>query len=457
MTPSRPEADVRKLSMSSSWSSPAAEAWWSGYLYRIAGHGVKPMALRWHRHRVEQLLKRFSGTHSSALTTADVENHLAAVDGKGLQNWQREQILEALQRFGNVISSPWAAEIDWARWRQHWMDIEVDATIDSIAQGVLPDDPTLRSFAIRLRVRQLSLRTEQTYLDWVIRCCRFHALKDPGLLDEIHVGPFLNHLAGERQVSASTQRQALNALVSFFKETKGLSVVDIEAYQPSSQPRQVPTVMSVDEVRAVLAHITDPTLRLAAGLLYGAGLRLMEAMRLRVKDLDIAHRLILVLEGKGGNSRRTPMPESMVGALEAQIAVVRDLHANDLLQNCGLASLQPGLARKFGSAAKDLSWQYVFPSARLAIDPHDGKLKRHHMDESHLQKAVRRAVLAAGLTKRASCHTFRHSFATHLLERNSDIRTVQELLGHRDVQTTMIYTHALNRPGVSVRSPADFL
>jgi len=221
--------------------------------------------------------------------------------------------------------------------------------------------------------------------------------------------------------------------------------------------RQVPTVLSVDEVRAVLHGIPDPTQRLMATLLYGAGLRLMELVRLRLKDVDLPHRLLLVLDGKGGRSRRVPLPESVVPALEAQMAEVRRLHAVDLEEGFGAASLPPGLGRKLGAAAREAAWQYLFPAPARGRDPLDGQEKRHHLHETTLQKTMRLAVQQAGLTKRASCHTLRHSFATHLLEGGQDIRTVQELLGHADVQTTMIYTHVLNRPGLAVRSPADLL
>ena len=438
-------------------STPEIEAWWAGYFLIIAQQGVKSFSLAWHRHRIQQLLGRFPGIRSTAIQTADVNQHLSTIDGMRLANWQREQIIEALQRFGTHLHCLWASEIDWAGWRQQWLAHEHTESLKLLENGVLPEQPTLREFALRLRVRQLSLRTEQTYIDWINRCCRFHHLADPILLDEHHIGPFLSFLASERHVSASTQRQSLNALVTFFRETRGISLVNVEAFMPSAKPRQVPTVMSVHEVRLVLANMQTPTLQLAASLLYGSGLRLTEALRLRVKDLDFDHRTIAVIDGKGGESRRTPMPESLVIQLEAQLCSVRAMHGQDVLAGFGRASLPPGLARKFRSAANDLAWQYLFPASRLGLDPLDGFIKRHHLDESNLQKAVHRAVLAAGLTKRASCHTFRHSFATHLLERNCDIRTVQELLGHKDVQTTMIYTHALNRPGVTIRSPADFL
>ena len=433
------------------------ELWWSRYLEGLTKQGVNGKVLPWYRLRVEQLMGRYPGVHSSVLKARDIEAYFSVIGGYGLKPWQLVQSLEAVQRFGVTCGCPWAAEIDWGRWRQRWESGASDSDIADTQRGVLPEDATLRDFAVQMRVAQLSLRTEQTYIDWVLRCCRFHALKTAGELEECHVGPFLQHLVAERHVAPSTQRQALNGLVAFFRETRGLSTVDAGAYQTSDKPRQVPTVLSIQEVRAVLGKISHPTLRLAATLLYGAGLRLTEVIRLRVKDLDFAHRIIVVIDGKGGASRRTPMPESTIELLEAQLATVRAGHLLDVDRGFGLASLTPGMARKIGSGAAAITWQYVFPALRLAIDPLDGKMKRHHLDETILQKAVHRAVRDAGIEKRASCHTFRHSFATHLLEQGYDIRSVQDLLGHKDVQTTMIYTHVLNRPGLAVRSPADLL
>jgi integron integrase len=322
---------------------------------------------------------------------------------------------------------------------------------------LLPEDPVLREFVIGLRVQQRSGRTEHTYVDWVIRCCRFSGLTSVGQLEEDHLGPFLGHLAAERGVSISTQRQALNALVAFFRETRGLSTVDIGAFQAATKPRQVPSVLSPGEVKRLLAEMPDGPSRLLAGLMYGAGLRVFEACRLRVKDFDFAHRVVLVYEGKGGASRRTPLPDSLLEALEVQRSLVETVHAGDVELGFGGTSLPPGLARKYRLVARTLPWQYMFPAARLAVDPRDGSTRRHHIDESVVQKAVKAAAAKAQLTKRATCHTLRHSFATHVLANGHDIRTVQELLGHKDVQTTMIYTHVLNRPGITIRSPADML
>lgn len=408
--------------------------------------------------RVEQLLRRHPGVRALELSTQHIRDHLDHLLHSEAPDWQKAQAVTAIRHFGARIQAPWHPHIDWPGWQTR-MAAPADggATMRMLGRGILPADPTLRAFALRLRTVQRSLRTEETYLQWVRRCCRHHRLTDAAGLDATHVGPFLSHLAADRQVSPATQAQALNALVAFFKEVHGIATLAIGAYTPSRKPRQVPTVLSRREVAAVLGRIDEPHLRLAATLLYGSGLRLMEVVRLRVKDIDLEHRIIAVLDGKGGGSRRTPLAESAVAGLTRQIATVAALHEQDLACGLGQASLPPALARKLGASARTLPWAYLFPSARPAVDPLDGTLKRHHLAECQVQKAVTAAVRAAGVNRRASCHTFRHSFATHLLEQGHDIRSVQELLGHKDVQTTMIYTHVLNRPGVAVRSPADLL
>ena len=432
------------------------EAWWSKYQKTLYENGIKRSALIWYRQRVEQMLQRHPDKRSVELVAAEVEQYLTDLGGVGMVPWQRLQALDAIRRFGVVSLAPWASQIDWRAWEERWIaDMATVEETAALQGGVLPVSPVLRTFCLRLRAQRYSLRTERTYLDWIDRCCRWHGLSQADELTPEHLGPYLSHLAGERAVAASTQRQALCALVLFLREARGLDAVAVRPFMAAAPARQVPTVLSRAEVARVVGGIDDPVCRLAAGLLYGAGLRVTEAVRLRVKDLDIDHRMILVYDGKGGASRRTPLPESLLPALRAQLEAVRVRHAADLSVGCGQPSLPGALARKLGDAAKDWSWQYVFPASRLAVDPRDGGVKRHHLHVSWLQKAVRAAVARAQVGKRAGCHTLRHSFATHLLEDGYDIRTVQELLGHRDVATTMIYTHVLNRPGLAVRSPAD--
>jgi integron integrase len=267
----------------------------------------------------------------------------------------------------------------------------------------------------------------------------------------------LSDLAAVRQVGAGSQRQALHALVAFLKAARGGATVDVGAFMPARPAQRIPTVLSRDEVRAVIAEVGDPVARLAVFLMYGAGLRLFEVVRLRIKDVDLEQGLLLVADGKGGVGRRAPLPSVAVEAVRDQVDRVEALRQADLAAGHGLPSLAPALLRKIGGAARDRGWWYLFPARSASVDPRDGVVKRHHVDPSSIQKRVRAAVQAAGLDKRASCHTLRHSFATHLLAAGSDIRTVQELLGHKDVTTTMIYTHVLNRPGLAVRSPLDGL
>jgi integron integrase len=308
----------------------------------------------------------------------------------------------------------------------------------------------------RLAIRHASPRTIEAYVGWIRRFVRFHRGRHPRAMGEREVTAFLSHLASERKVAASTQNQALAALLFLYNEALELRVGWLHALVRAKRPARVPTVLSRDEVRRVLEAISGEA-RLVAMLLYGAGLRLMEACSLRVKDVDLDRREIVVRLGKGARDRLTMLPDSLVPLLEAQLRRVRELHRGDLAAGRGYVVVPGGYERKAPSAPRDLRWQWLFPAKRSFRSATNGRWYRHHMHETVVQKAVQQAARRAGLTKRVSCHTFRHSFATHLLESGYDIRTVQELLGHRNLNTTMIYTHVLNRGGHGVRSPMDAL
>jgi integron integrase len=267
---------------------------------------------------------------------------------------------------------------------------------------------------------------------------------------------FLSHLANEDAVSASTQRQAASALCFLYEDVLAAPITLPRSVRSAKRSQRVPVVLTRQEVRAVLTRLREPHV-LVASVLYGSGLRLMEGMRLRVKDIDPARREIVVRSGKGGGDRVTVLPEGLVEPLVRQLERVADLHQRDLASGAGWVDLPGAYALKHPSAARELGWQYLFPAGRIHRDPLTGDRRRHHLHESSLQRAVKAAVRRAGITKRASCHSLRHSFATHLLEDGYDIRTIQELLGHRSVRTTMIYTHVLNRGGRGVRSPLDHL
>jgi integron integrase len=305
-----------------------------------------------------------------------------------------------------------------------------------------------------LRLRHYSRRTEKAYVGWIRRFVLHHGRRHPREMGRPEVSAFLTHLAARERVSASTQNQALSALLFLYGQVLGADIGWLDDVVRARRPARVPVVLTREEVRAVLAEL-EGTQKLMASLLYGAGLRLLECCRLRVKDLELGRGEIVVREGKGGRDRVTILPGQLIAPLATQIERVRAQHARDLAAGAGSVELPQALERKYPRAPFDLGWQWVFPATRLYTDPASGRRRRHHLHESVLQRAVREAVLRAGIRKPASCHTLRHSFATHLLENGYDIRTIQELLGHRDVSTTMIYTHVLNRGGRGVRSPLD--
>lgn len=322
-----------------------------------------------------------------------------------------------------------------------------------------PPAPSLLTQLRRaLRTRHYSLRTEEAYVGWVRRFVRFCGLRHPRELGGGDVTRFLSSLALDRRVSASTQNQALSALVFLYRDVMDVPVGWLAALIRAKRPQRVPVVLTRDEVRHILARLKGRGApALVAGVLYGTGTRLLEALRLRVKDVDFAANEITVRGGKGDRDRVTMLPERLKGPLLHHLAVVRAQHERDLAEGAGWVELPGALGSKYPQAGREWGWQWVFPASRMYVEPRTGQRRRHHLHETVVQRAFREAVRAARISKPASCHTLRHSFATHLLESGYDIRTVQELLGHRNVATTMIYTHVLRRGGLGVRSPADTL
>jgi integron integrase len=314
----------------------------------------------------------------------------------------------------------------------------------------------LERVRLALRARHYSRRTESAYMHWIRRFILFHGKRHPGEMGEEEINAFLTHLATRDQVSASTQNQALSALLFLYRHVIQRQIGALGEVVRARRPQRLPVVLTRDEVRTVLGHLRGDKW-LMASLLYGSGLRLAECIGLRVQDLDLTRREILVRNGKGAKDRMTMLPESLLAPLRAHLDVVQAIHAADLRDGWGRVALPEALARKYPNAPAEWRWQWVFPQERRWTNPRTREQGRHHQHESILQRAFRSAVLAAGIVRRATCHTLRHSFATHLLESGYDIRTVQELLGHRDVRTTMIYTHVLDRGGRGVRSPADDL
>ena len=305
-----------------------------------------------------------------------------------------------------------------------------------------------------IRRKHYSIRTEQAYVDWIRRFILYHRKRHPSEMAEEEVAKFLTHLARDLDVAPSTQNQALSALLFLYKEVLKHEIGWLEKVDRAKRPPKVPVVLSRAEMKRVFAHLHGMP-KLMAGLLYGSGLRLMECVRLRVKDIDFELAQITVRDAKGGKDRVTMLPINLAEPLQRHLRQMKARHEQDLEDGFGSVHMPFALSRKFTNAAREWAWQYVFPSSRISIDPRTGRKQRHHMAEGILQSALKRAVDAAGIVKRANCHSLRHSFATHLLTRGYDIRTVQELLGHKDVSTTMIYTHVLNKPGIGVKSPLD--
>ena len=305
-----------------------------------------------------------------------------------------------------------------------------------------------------IRARHLSYRTEEAYLNWIKKFILFHNKRHPVEMREAEVSQFLTYLAVNRRVASSTQNQALSAILFLYRDVLKKELGWLDDVERAKRPARLPVVFTKQEAKKILLRL-EGTKWLMGNLLYGSGLRLMECVRLRVKDIDFEYNQIVVRDGKGQRDRVTMLPISLKAPLHRHLEKVKAVHNEDLKAGFGKVYLPFAIERKYRNVASEWGWHYVFPANKRSIDPRTGIERRHHTDQSSLQRAVRAVIRAAGITKHGSCHTFRHSFATHLLEDGYDIRTVQELLGHNDVSTTMIYTHVLNRGGKAVRSPLD--
>lgn len=371
------------------------------------------------------------------------------VAGELLPGWETDQKQAFLEHLSQHSHAPQWQVQQAAQALDAWDEF---AGLEALRRAA--PDTLLQQMQAELRVRHYALRTEEAYLDWTKRYLHFHQQKSPQEVGAAGVRAFLEHLAVDLQVSASTQNQALNALVFLYRDVLHAAFGDLGEVTRARRPQRLPIVLSRAEVWAILSAMKG-THGLMAQLLYGTGMRLMECVRLRIKDVDFELHHIMVRDGKGAKDRIAPLPESVQEDLRTHLERVKALHTRDLAQGRGSVYLPHALARKYPQAEREWGWQYVFPAGRISVDPRSGIVQRHHLDESGLQKAVKAAVRQVNNPKKVNCHAFRHSFATHLLEAGSDIRTVQELLGHAHVSTTMIYTHVLNRPGLTVKSPLD--
>jgi integron integrase len=435
-------------------------AFWADYQSVARSAGIAANRVRWHEHWCRQFEKFLQGAPLAETTSEQVAAFLENLEqNPAIQPWQLEQATDAL----NILFADYL-HLDWAK-QESPRKYQQSATSTANAPGQRQPSITqlnheqtelITRLTSELRVRQYSRRTVDAYCGWVGKYLWYFRNSLLTDLQENTVKGYLTYLAERREVAASTQNQALNALVFFHREVLGRPLGDFSDFLRAKRPKRIPVVLTPNEVATLLANLHGP-MALMAGLLYGGGLRLMECVRLRIKDIDFAQSQIVIRDGKGKKDRLTVLPERYRDTLSAQIARVRQLHEKDLSLGFGEVWLPAALARKFSGAGRDWRWQFVFPSSQLAVDPESRVIRRHHVHESALQKAVKAAAQAAGLAKPVTPHTLRHSFATHLLEAGSDIRTVQELLGHSDVSTTMIYTHVLNKPGLAVKSPLDRL
>ena len=470
---------------------------WQRYVSQIKSRDVAQISIRWYVKRVEDYMNAYPEVPLQRHSAKEVDKYLTNVGRDSrLQTWQFRQVIDALRiLFVDLVGSSWAREFPWDYWRETSAELpsthptvardymplptenysaasssdrSTQATKPGLATSIASEDALVVSaqkqfpqhferLITAVRLKQYSIRTEQAYVNWLARYLAFHHWQDPVSLDGQAIKTYLEHLVVKRNVAASTQSQALCALVFFYKQVLEIDLGEFSGFAHAKKPRRLPVVLSRQEVSALLARIEQPTYRLMTNLLYGCGLRLLECIRLRVFDVDFNYHQIIVRNAKGNKDRVVPLPKRLVGDLHEQISHVKTLQQDDLANGHGEVYLPNALAKKFPNAAKELGWQYLFPASKLSVDPRSKKTRRHHVHETVLQKQIKCAARQAGIIKKVSTHAMRHSFATHLLESGYDIRTVQELLGHADVSTTMIYTHVLNRPGVTVLSPLDTL
>lgn len=461
---------------------------WEHYAEVLRSQYVRESKIPYYVRFVERFIKACP-TPLRQRTPQDLDHFLEELGrNPRLEDWQAIQAVDAFQiLFGHLIITPWASRFDWEGWRLGFRNLPSSHPTLARSQASPPfaererkleDRPCEPSRSLinrmrsEIRVRNLSIRTEQTYLEWIRRflgwCPPFEEgesrAADSGNGEfEMAVPPefwieqmreFLRHLAEDRLVSAATQAQALNAVIFFCRHVLALESTDLGDVQRPRPKKRLPTVLSRQEIHAILAQLSGES-RLMAQLMYGCGLRLMECIRLRIKDIDLDQNRIEVRGGKGDKDRVVPLPAAAKATLRNHLQDLRALWEDDCRAKAANVWIPDALARKYPAAGAELGWQWVFPARKLSIDPRGGKVRRHHVHENGIQKLLKKAAWEAGITRRVSCHTLRHSFATHLLMNHTDIRTIQELMGHTDVSTTMIYTHVVGQPGIVARSPLD--
>ncbi len=445
-------------------------SYWQKYLNVLQQKQVPEKVRRWYVVRIEQLLKAFPKRKLTSLTATELTDYFNVLSqNKSILHWQFNQAVMAIQYlFSDLVDSSLAKDFDWGYWldaskpleeshASNFIELPLNERILSKLANAksIEHEAFLYDMLQLIRMKHYSIRTEVAYLEWVVRFFKFLNFKEVMLINGSDVSSFLSHLAIDRNVAASTQNQALNAIVFFLVNVLKRSREDFD-FSHAKRPKRLPVVLSPSEMSTLLDQLSGVYL-LMAGLMYGSGMRLMECVRLRVQDVDFDYLQILVRNAKGNKDRIVPLPNRYKDNLRQHISQRQPLHDADLAIGAGSVFLPNALAEKYKNAPTEFNWQYIFTASRLSVDPRTGITRRHHLHESTLQKQIARAAKISGIHKKVSSHTLRHSFATHLLEQGQDIRTVQELLGHSDVNTTMIYTHVLNKPGLNIKSPADLL
>jgi integron integrase len=459
------------MESTTSIEDPRIKQFWDGYFETILLFRIPENSHAWYQKHVEAFIQYLPSTRLLNRKPEHVEQWLTHTGHNAeLLDWQFRQRVDALRLlYCHRLKVPWATDFDWSYWSSGAIRLEADhatiaRTYEMIDKAV--DNPgnhlgkafpdIYRRFLVAIRIPDYAINTEKNYLSWINRLLYFHRNTHPDQLSEPEVASFLEHLVLKRKVAGATQAQALNALVFFFAQVLERPLGKIGSYKKSTRQQRIPTVLSQGEITCLFAEISGLQ-GFMARLMYGTGMRVTECVRLRILDLDFPYKQILVRDAKGKKDRGVPIPDKLACNLQEQILKVKARHDEDLEAGFGSVFMPNALARKYPNAGKELRWQYLFPASRLAQDPRSGIMRRHHIHQSVLQRAIKKAATQTGIMKRVTSHTLRHSFATHLLESGVDIRTVQALLGHADVSTTMIYTHVAGRGGQGVRSPFDLL
>jgi integron integrase len=430
---------------------------------------VPERSIPWYQKHIQAFIDDHSGVRLQEQTSDSLQLFLEKLGrNHQISDWVFRQKVDALRLlFCHLLQLSWAKSFDWDLWitgarslgrdhptvaRSYEMIDKCVGESNNYLANKFPD--IYRKFLVAIRLPDYSNNTERSYLGWIVRFLRFHPEKLPDDCSEPEVASFLEYLALKRKVTGATQAQALNALVFFFTKVLEQPLGDIGPFKRPKLPKRIPTVLSPREVDAIFTHLYGMN-GLMTRLMYGTGMRVMECARLRILDLDFEYRNIIVRQSKGKKDRSVPMPDVLVEQLKRQVQFVKERHIRDTEAGFGTVYMPDALSRKYPNAKNELRWQYLFPASKLAQDPRSDAVRRHHIHHTAIQRSIRQAAAKAGITKRVTSHTMRHSFATHLLEAGADIRTVQELLGHSDVSITMIYTHVVGRGGQGVRSPLD--